>query len=767
MGRLVGGMDHRRYDGIGWRIGMAGKLEKLAAVAGLVPSYRDAWGHERIVSESTQRAILSAMGYEVDTPPQIEASMRRIEEARWRRTLEPVVVTRRGKGGHVHIPVTFDDAVGDLEIAWRLEMENGAARDGSVRPRELSVQESRELGDEKLRRRHLHFGFPVPYGYHSFRLFPTEGDHVMQDGESCLVIVVPEKCYLPRSMSRGRRGWGYTIQLYGLRSRRNWGIGDFSDLSEFARIAAQQGATAIGLNPLHAMFPDNPLHASPYSPSHRQFLAIIYIDPETTPEFGECEEAQELLHSAAVQEELAELRRLEMVDYQRVAALKRPVLELLYRTFRERHLGAANEPPPSDRGAAFRRFQSLGGRELEKLALFQAISEHFGPGTQATHWPRDYRDPDSGKVREFAAAHAERVEFFQYLQWLADQQLSAAAQTAHREGSEIGLYHDLALAPDRNGAEAWGNSGLFAQGVTLGAPPDDWNLKGQNWGLPPYSPLALRQAGYRPFIDVIRANMRHAGALRLDHAMWLERMYWIPEGMGAHDGGYVRYPIDDLMGILALESHRQRCIVIAEDLGTVPEGFRERLRKAEMLSYRLLYFSQSEKGEFQPSDSYIASAAVAANTHDLATLAGFWNERDLQVRGELGLYPSDKAKEEAHRQRARERHALISRLKREGVLSETFPENVEEFSFELATAVYRFLARTPSRLLLVSLEDVFGEVEQANLPGTTSEHPNWKRKTHVELEQFAEDPRMIAIAAAINGERKRKTVRDKRSGPDE
>jgi 4-alpha-glucanotransferase len=276
-------------------------------------------------------------------------------------------------------------------------LENGAARDGSVRPRELSVEDSRELGDEKRQRRQLNFGFPVPYGYHRFRLFPPKGEKDMQDAESCLVIVAPEKCYLPRSMDRGRRGWGYTIQLYGIRSRRNWGIGDFSDLAKFAQIAAQQGATAIGLNPLHAMFPHNPLHASPYSPSHRQFLSVLYIDPAAAPEFGECEEAQELLHSAAFQEELAELRSSEMVDYQRVAALKRPVLELLYRTFRERYLGPANEPPPSDRGAAFRRFQGLGGRELEKLGVFQAISEQFGPdrkrrrpigrGTIATRTP--------------------------------------------------------------------------------------------------------------------------------------------------------------------------------------------------------------------------------------------------------------------------------------------------------------------------------------------------------------------------------------------
>lgn len=731
---------------------MPGLFARLAALAGIVPSYSDAWGHKRTVPEATQKAILTAMGYETGTPAQIKASVRHVEDAPWRHPLDPVVVTKRGKGGHIGIALTLDASVREQVFEWRLEMERGPARDGSVRPTDLPLQDSREIDGKMLERRLLTLSFPVPHGYHDFRFFPPRGE-AEEQATACPVIVVPETCYLPPSVSRGHRRWGYTVQLYGLRSRRNWGIGDFSDLATLTRIAAQQGAAAIGLNPLHALFPENPAHASPYSPSHREFLAICYIDPESVAEFAGCPEAQNIVRDADFQEELAALRAGEKVDYQSVAALKWPILELLYRVFRERHLGSADAPPPSDRGAAFRRFQSLRSEQLEKLGRFQALAEHFGMGTPPSDWPVPYRDPGSPAVCEFATEHRDRIEFFQYLQWIADQQLASVAEESDRSGSDIGLYHDLALAPDANGAEAWGNGGIFAKGVTLGAPPDDWNLKGQNWGLPPYCPHALREAGYRPFIEVIRANMQHAGALRLDHAMWLERMYWIPDGMGPHDGGYVRYPLEDLMGILALESQRQRCMVIAEDLGTVPKGFRERLRAASVLSYRLLYFSQNEKGEFCPPDEYIAAAAVAVNTHDLATLPGFWKERDLAVRSELGLYPSEQARAESHRQRAQERRALLAVLKREGVLSDDFPEDVEEFSFELATAVYRFLARTPSRLLLVSLEDVFGEIDQANMPGTTSEHPNWKRKITVQLDQFAEDPRMIAIAAAINGER--------------
>lgn len=731
---------------------MSDALERLADLAGLISSYTDAWGHRRVVPEATRRAILAAMGIAADNENAIEASIRALEDRAWRRPLEPVIVTRRGRGGRISIPLVLESARDGETLAWRMEMEHGEGRDGTSNVAELPLSESRTVNGTDLERRLLALPFAVPHGYHEFRLFPPDSA-AGKEPVSCSVIVAPRECYLPPSLEQGHRAWGYTVQLYSLRSSANWGIGDFSDLRILSGVAARQGAAAIGINPLHAMFPENPAHASPYSPSHREFLADFYIDPEAVPDLSECGEARELIRSAAFQEKLAALRVEQMVDYERVADLKRPVMELLYRSFREHHLGPPDTAPRSDRGAAFRRYQMLRGEQLEKLGRFQALAEHFSRDMRLPEWPEAFRDAESDKVEAFASEHRDRVEFFQYLQWIGDQQLAAANEEARQGSAGIGLYQDLALAPDRSGAEYWSDRGIFASGVTLGAPPDDWNLKGQNWGLPPYSPTHLREAGYRPFIEIIRANMQHAGALRLDHAMWLERMYWIPEGMSAHDGGYLRYPTEDLMGILALESQRQRCLVIAEDLGTVPDNFREKLRNASMLSYRLLYFEQDDEGEFMPPEDYIARAAVAVNTHDLATLPGFWKERDLAVRAELGLYPSEQARDDSHRRRARERRALLHALKRENILSPDFPEDVEAFSFELATAVYRFLARTPSLLLLVSIEDVFGQLDQANLPGTTFEHPNWKRRLEVELDRFVDDSRMIAIAAAVGAER--------------
>lgn len=725
-------------------------LDRLAEMAGILPSYVDAWGTLRQVSPTTKSALLAAMGLASETAEEIEASIRHIEEEQWRLPLAPVLVVRQEQDSRIDIGITLPpDRVGEA-IEWRFEKEQGEPLAGRARFEDLRLVDGRAIDGERIERRLFTMPFPVDLGYHCFRIFSLPGDLGSAEQR---VIVVPERCYdIPSRTGQEDRFWGLAVQLYGLRSRRNWGMGDFTDLAEAVRLGASLGAAAIGLNPLHALFPENPEYASPYSPSHREFLGIFYIDVEAVAELADCEEAQRLIGGPEFRKRVEQLRAGPLVDYSAVAAVKRPVLELLYRTFRERHLRPAESGVISARAATFRRFQEHKGEDLAQLGTFQALSEYFG-GSAWRNWPAAYRDPASPTVAAFTRERRERVEFFQYLQWQADLQLTAAKQAAREANMAVGLYHDLALAPDGSGAESWSNQAQLADGVTLGAPPDDWNQRGQNWGLPPYNPLALRRAGLRPFIAVVRANMMHGGALRVDHAMGLERMYWIPEGGGPEDGGYVRYPVDELFGILALESRRQKCVVIGEDLGTLPVGFQERMRAAAVLSYRLLYFSQDSGGHFVAPRHYPASAAVAVGTHDLATLAGFWRGRDLEIRTQLGLYPSTASKAAAFEKRARERMALIHALKQEGLLPPSFPEQPGELTFDLVTALYRFLARTPSRLLLLHLEDVIGEVEQVNIPGTITEHPNWRRKILLDLEELQRDPRLTALAVAISEER--------------
>jgi 4-alpha-glucanotransferase len=436
-----------------------------------------------------------------------------------------------------------------------------------------------------------------------------------------------------------------------------------------------------------------------------------------------------------------------------------PILERLHGSFRDTHLA---EPTP--RGRAFRAFCSAIGQELWRHAIFEALSEHqqrAGAGTDWRLWPERLRKPDDPEVAAFAREHAERVEFFQYLQWVADLQLAEAAYRARAAGMPIGLYRDLAVATDPGGAAAWAGQGCILDAVSVGAPPDLFNLNGQSWGIAPFSPIGLVEAAYAPFIANLRANMRHAGAVRIDHVMGLMHLYCIPPGGGP--GAYVSYPFEDLLRIVALESRRHGCIVIGEDLGTVPDEFRPAMQAAGILSYRLFYFERDGNGRFLPPDGYPVEALVAATTHDLPTLAGFWIGRDQLWRARLRLYPDEAALRDDRQQRARDREELVAALRRQQLLPGM--NKADEASCdalrELTLAVHCYLASTPGRILMLQLEDVLGEIEQPNLPGTIDEHPNWRRRARLTVEEIVAEPAAQALVAALRGRRRRTRPRDK------
>jgi len=717
----------------------AERLHGLADAAGIARFYVDATGQPREVSLATLRSLLAALGVEISAD---EIGGR---HATPRRMLDPVAVIEEGQPPAVAISLPAGDAPSGG--AWRLENEDGGRIDGVFRLDDLSVlaADAGTIG----RRLPLPAAPALPLGYH--RLQVDIGRH----SEIATIIVVPGQAYLPEAWAAGRRDWAITAQLYAVRSRRNWGIGDFSDLSILAAGAAQWGASAIGLNPLHALLAAEPPQISPYSPSSRSLLNPIYIDVAAVPEFAEDPA------TAASASESAALRSTSFVDYRGVWAAKQQALSRLHRVFRRRHLGAHGEPL-TDRGKAFVGFRRQLGAPLERFAVFDALHEHLraqGHRSGWHDWPASYRDPASPTVVAFAADHRDRVELAQYLQWEADRQLGAAAAAAQGAGMSIGLYRDIAVGASPDGAEAWGDQDLLVPGVSIGAPPDAYNSRGQDWGLAPLSPLSLRARAFAPFIATLRANMRHAGAVRIDHILGLRRLWWVPWGSLPTEGAYIAYPLNELAGIVALESRRNRCLVVGEDLGTVPEGFRDDMQRRAILSYRVLMFEREHgDGGFIKPAAYPELAAAAVSTHDLATLQGFWQARDLDWRDKIGVYASAEDAERDRRHRLASREKLAEALCGEGGLSPEAAALLNEMApdgpMALAVAAHRFLASARSRLLLVQLEDLLGEIEQVNLPGTVDEHPNWRRKLRLTLEEILADPAIRRLAQAIEDGRR-------------
>ncbi len=748
-------------------------LNRLCELFGIHRHYLDFWQQRHEVPESTLRALLQAAGVPVDDSAAAAAHLCGMESQRWREAMLPVTVVIR-HGGPVRLSLALPAAAAQAAqsawlppaLEWSLEFENGSRAAGELTTATFTLQEVREIEGTP----HGRFEFDLPVipetGYHSFSVL--EPGSRTRTLAATRLIVCPERCFEPPAFAQGGRIWGPALQLYALRSNRNWGIGDFADLKSVVELAAGMNAGIVGVNPLHALFPARPDEASPYSPSSRLALNVLYLDVESIAEFTTCEAARERVSSPAFQARLRALRERALVDYSGVGKAKIEILEMLYRDFRERHLGASTAAPSpgaprpagalTERGRAYRAFQAEGGESLRLHALFDALHEHFFRKDPSywgwPAWPESFRDTQSEAVRDFARRNAQRIDYFLYLQWQADCQLGSAQRHAIALGLPIGLYRDLAVGANSGGADTWINRRLHAPAVRIGAPADEFNAKGQDWGLPPFIPHRLVEARYQPFIDILRASMRHAGALRIDHVMSLMRLFWIPaQSSSPGEGTYVAYPFDDLLGILALESRRNRCLIIGEDLGTVPERVRTALKALGALSYRSLYFERADDGEFQPPERYPEQALVTVSTHDLPTLRGFWQGADLTVRHELDMFPSEALRARQTVERAQDRVRLLLALERAGLaepgtsLRAGAMPDVDDL---LVQGVHRFLARTPARLLMVQLEDVFGQAEQVNFPGTVEpQYPNWRRKLPVALESWPDDNRMVALARAM------------------
>lgn len=718
-------------------------LGRLCAHHGIATGYHDLWGTHHAVAPGALEALLRAIDPSLPTQPDWPQALQQAGESTWEQQLEPVVAIR---DDYTHWGVRLRLPRVTAWLHWRLHDEAGqtVAESGQDAHALGEVAHIERLGQTWVERQ-LPIDRRLDCGY--YRLCVDAID------TECLVICAPLRCHRPAALQEGRRVWGPAIQLYALRSPHNWGIGDFGDLPALIRQMAERGADIIGLNPLHALFTHNPAHASPYSPSSRQHLNVLYIAVPEVDGYSACSAARAHVGTDAFQRRLAALRAQPLVDYPGVAQAKLEVLALLHAHFAEVHLGEA----PDALGQAFLAFVADGGEALKRHALFEAIQAQLHADDPAVWgwpaWPAQWQDPDGAQVQAFARHHADRVQFHQYLQWQAHRQLNAAHAACHALGMGVGLYLDLAVSVDRGGSDTWGHRDCFAVDASVGAPPDDFNPNGQGWGLPPLRPDRLRQHHYRIFIDTLRSNMRGAGAIRIDHVMGLMRLFWIPPDSTPRDGAYVHYALDEMMAIVALESHRNQCLVIGEDLGTVADAMREALARNDVLSYRLLYFERQGDGSFQDPAHYPAAALVAVSTHDLATLAGWWGAHDLQMRQRLGLLPDPRLLEQQLLGRMQDRTRLVLALHHAGLLREdalVAAAAEASPSAETRAAVHAWVARAPSAVMMVQLEDVLGLVDQVNVPSTVTECPNWRRKLPVDLEALGADAALAALARSLS-----------------
>ncbi|ASU38823.1 4-alpha-glucanotransferase [Herbaspirillum sp. meg3] len=668
----------------------------LAALAGIAVNWIDAYDQPQTVSPASLRTILATLGLPCDSHRQADESRARLQEINRSAALPSLITAEVGKD------IVLPAQCGLQGQSCLIILESGEQL-----ARKISGNAGND-GDAPI------IAAIDRYGYHRLQVAGIE----------VTLAVAPPRCYgvadafLDKGDAR-ERGWGLALQLYGLRSEDDGGIGSFGGLAQLATKAGKEGATALAISPVHAMFAADTHRFSPYSPSSRLFLNVLHIDPADV--MGRSA-MQQVLQEAGP-EAMALQQRLEhasQVNWPEAGRHRLNLLRRLYGMFRM-------QGTPS---AEFAAFRLQGGRALADHALFEALHHTLSaktPGIASDwrHWPERYHHPESAELRRFAQEQGGEIDFHVFLQWQAARSLQRAQQAARDSGMAVGLIADLAVGADNGGSQAWSHSDEMIAGLSVGAPPDLLNTRGQNWGIGAFSPLAMRAAGFRSYIAMLRSVFAHAGGVRIDHVMGLTRLWLTPEGADANDGAYLRYPASDLLRLVALESWRHRAIVIGEDLGTVPEGFDTQLQNSGLLGIGVLWFEREQK-QFLPPKAWPAHAIATTSTHDLPTVAGWWSGRDIGWRAELDLLTPGDTEAQALDDRKQDRRSLWQALQEAGCVSGEQPADDQPESVADGAAAY--IAQTPAPLALLPIEDLLGLEEQPNLPGTVAVHPNWQRR---------------------------------------
>ena len=733
-------------------------IRELSELCGILPEYWDVFGNKHVTSVDTAKAILRAMKLMVDSADGIAKEISEKRSRPWKTFLDPVrvlSVNEQPLAIPVYIPVQ-EGSENKLMISWSMEDENGQEETYRIAGKTMHISEQQWVDGLRYVKVNLVDRKRRNIGYYTLHVACRHPDGSFPGGADILsktskIMVTPDTCFIPQGLQNGR-AWGPSVNLYSIRSNRNWGIGDFRDLRKIVELTADLKGHFVGINPLHAIPNTKPFGISPYSPISRIYKNFIYLDVENVQEVKESKDSQKVRASKKFSKELEALRKAVLIDYEKAALLKEKILRKAFAFFYKKHFTGE-----TGRGRAFRKYTEGEGICLESFALFMSLQEYMRKKKNAhgwQEWPEEYHSISGKAVRKFREDNQKEILFYQYVQWLIDGQLKGISEKTKKLGMDVGLYHDLAVGSIGGGSDAWSFQDVTASGADVGAPPDDFSPDGQKWGFPPTIPERLKETGYELFIQTIRKNMKYGGALRIDHALGIFRLFWIPEGMTPNDGAYVSYPSEDLLRIIALESIRNRTMVVAEDLGTIGENVREALKSFWMLSYRLFYFERNYPDpSFLPPERYPLMALCAVTTHDLPTIYGYWEGRDIEIRRRIGKYPDDALWNKQIEERERDKRLIISALKSQGILPDDYPSDpaeMPEMTSELCRAIYHYLALTPCKLLLVSLDDIIGTLDQQNMPGTVDSHPNWVRKTPPPLEEIIKDRRFADLSKILN-----------------
>ncbi len=711
---------------------MVDNLKILAEKLGIATSFSDAGMAQKDyqVKPETIRFFIQALGYQCDIDEDIKQSIALIDNERYQEVLEPIYVCCQ------------DNICFDVVLPQKSAVDKITLKDSKHKIQLLDTiiiaEEEKETDKEIKKKVTYQINSYLDVGYYDLDV------RIGSKNYKSKIAVAPKHCFQAEGLKD--KLWGFAIQLYSLKSKRNWGVGDFTDLQNMVKLCADSGADIIGLNPLNVLSHDFPENASPYQSISRLFLNPIYIDIEAVPEY-------EPRDKQLIEGILADIKSAELIQYNKIYPLKVKILEKCFQRF--------NKQASQARHNQYQKFCQEQGAELDKLALFQCLYESESPkvwgGWRA--WPKEIRNPQGVGIDDYIKSHQERIEFFKFMQFEADRQFTQAKQVVDEVGLKIGLYRDLAVGVGKDSAEYWGDADLFIQNCGAGAPPDAFFPCGQQWGLGVFSPIELKKRAYEPFIKILRANMKNAGALRMDHVMSLMRLYVIPDNCG--EGTYLYFNFADMLNIVALESHLNKCVVVGESIGNVPDGFVETIQDRNIYSLSVLWSERAAAGwgGFFAPEHYQQHAFASVGTHDMSPLKMWWFGYDIELANSLGMISSDEDKQGAYHKRENDRRLLLASLDAAGVWPEDrcrqndylygggYPEGIEE-------AISRYMARSSSQVYLAQLEDFFHVIKQQNLPGTDRDkHPNWRLKLPVDMENMATDIGYVRNVVAIRKER--------------